>query len=365
MERIKGFISRHRWKLTTFGIGGVAAYFIKNEFDRRMTDMAESALEDHLKVVRKQNHFESNEKSANTTVESFLPILLEELEDVLGNAKLLKRLKNFEETNPDGSKDLTKKVDLFKKLCSGTIVGVVSGAYLVALLVVTLRVQLNVLGGYLYLSTVPDLASSSTIDAATQRNYLDLVKYLQTTGIKLLVERLHEIVSTVVSENSLEINSPFDRTELNKICREVSERFEESLSSEDGPYSKFILPDTTASDESPRSAPPNITYLVNETRDILESSLFRAAVRGCLTKCLDHVDDGIGVQCSTMTRQTPAAMERPFFLVRMMPLAKREYENLFNPTFGPLQDLLTTNEVKELSVTIYESFSEVEQTEGI
>ena len=34
--------------------------------------------------VRRQNHFESNEKSANTTVESLLPILLEELEEVAG-----------------------------------------------------------------------------------------------------------------------------------------------------------------------------------------------------------------------------------------------------------------------------------------
>ena len=34
--------------------------------------------------VRRQNHFESNEKSANTTVESLLPVLLEELEEVAG-----------------------------------------------------------------------------------------------------------------------------------------------------------------------------------------------------------------------------------------------------------------------------------------
>ena len=48
----------------------------------------------------------------------------------------------------------------------------------------------------------------------------------------------------------------------------------------------------------------------------------------------------------------------------MMPLAKREYENLFNPTFGPLQDLLSVKEVKELSVSIYESFSEYEEGSG-
>lgn len=50
---------------------------------------------------------------------------------------------------------------------------------------------------------------------------------------------------------------------------------------------------------------------------------------------------------------------RPYLLFQMLPIVKQQTKQLFNPTYGPLAELLTVKEVKELSLSVYESFSNV------
>lgn len=128
---------------------------------------------------RREEHFSSNEKNSSEAVEKFLPDFGDEMDATLGLAAIAKEMRDLPR-NAASVRD--KKIELWKKLvriccqprqslglCATnsplslchhvlqavkTVTGVVAGAYVMALLVVFLRVQVNILGGYAYLSTI-------------------------------------------------------------------------------------------------------------------------------------------------------------------------------------------------------------------
>ena len=57
-------------------------------------------------------------------------------------------------------------------------------------------------------------------------------------------------------------SSEYTLTLASGLFCQVYQRFEDGLAAEDGPYTKFLLPDASGSDTAPQTSPPNLTHLV-------------------------------------------------------------------------------------------------------
>eukprot|EP00041_Stephanoeca_diplocostata_P015378 m.293173 g.293173 ORF g.293173 m.293173 type:complete len:372 (-) comp20015_c0_seq12:353-1468(-) len=363
MEWMKGFVRRHKWKLAILGTGAATVYAAKAYLDGKIRELEQQALEEHISRARRQTHFESNEESCNITVESLLPSLYQALEESLGAVELLAKLR----VAPSPDDKPNAKAILWQALSIKVLTGAIAASYSLGLLVVFLRVQLNVLGGYLYISTMPENAAKDPISSEVQRKFLGLVEHLQTQGIQDLIAWIEPVVDEVFQQSKLVVtSSDVDHADIMKLLQEVQMRLEAKVRRHDSPYAAFLLPDhideasqPPATDMRTATTAPDFYTLMCETKDVLEAPQFRDSVRACVNKCFHHFDDSIRMRLSTIPRETQEP-KKPYLLFQMLPIVKQQTKQLFNPTCGPLAELLTVKEVKELSLSVYESFSNVE-----
>eukprot|EP00041_Stephanoeca_diplocostata_P015382 m.293134 g.293134 ORF g.293134 m.293134 type:complete len:292 (-) comp20015_c0_seq7:1329-2204(-) len=199
MEWMKGFVRRHKWKLAILGTGAATVYAAKAYLDGKIRELEQQALEEHISRARRQTHFESNEESCNITVESLLPSLYQALEESLGAVELLAKLR----VAPSPDDKPNAKAILWQALSIKVLTGAIAASYSLGLLVVFLRVQLNVLGGYLYISTMPENAAKDPISSEVQRKFLGLVEHLQTQGIQDLIAWIEPVVDEVFQQSKL------------------------------------------------------------------------------------------------------------------------------------------------------------------
>jgi hypothetical protein len=53
---------------------------------------------------------------------------------------------------------------------------------------------------------------------------------------------------------------------------------------------------------------------------------------------------------------------KPYRLLKVLKPIKDQFQHMYSPELGPLQDLLVTNPVKQLSKSVFESFSDHESS---
>ncbi|XP_010775627.1 peroxisomal biogenesis factor 3 [Notothenia coriiceps] len=135
------FVKRHKRKFIFTGalVGGV--YFLGKYAQKKLSNMQEKEASDYISQARRQFHFESNQRTCNMTVLSMLPPLKEAITNQLNSESLTALLKE----KP------ANKLEIWEDLKILSFTRTIVGVYSTCMLVVLLRVQLNIIGGYLYL----------------------------------------------------------------------------------------------------------------------------------------------------------------------------------------------------------------------
>lgn len=102
-------------------------------------------------------------------------------------------------------------------------------------------------------------------------------------------------------------------------------------------------------------AAPSLEHLLDETRDVVDSDVFRSALDACVTACLKHVENNLAIRMFSMGAVSEDDRQVP--LAKLVPAIHKEARALFQ-TSGPVNELLELDQVQDLSSRVYESFCE-------
>uniref|UniRef100_A0A8B9JUE0 Peroxisomal biogenesis factor 3 n=1 Tax=Astyanax mexicanus TaxID=7994 RepID=A0A8B9JUE0_ASTMX len=365
------FIKRHKRKFIFAGAFAGGVYLLGKYAQRKLQEMQEREAAEYIAQARRQFHFESNQRTCNMTVLSMLPTLREAIIHHLNSESLTALLKS----KP------ANKVEIWEDLKIISFTRSTVAVYSTCMLVVLLRVQLNIIGGYLYLDN--SVTKNGTVIASPQQ-YLSSIQHLLGDGLIELITVVKKAVQEVLGPVSLK--QTLSLQELEQHVTQIRQLVEGgSGSSRHKALSWYMMPDeeNTLADQASGLTENDITTikLLNETRDILcllwsplaldcNCSLssfspdFSTVLNTCLSRgfsrFLDNMAEffrppaGDSTLCSTPDSLSHVSLP----LAKIIPIANGQIHSICSevPTHF-VQDLLMIDQVKEFAANVYETFS--------
>ncbi|XP_073959168.1 peroxisomal biogenesis factor 3-like [Choristoneura fumiferana] len=188
---IRNFLHRHRRKFLVTGAVFGGLYILTSYAQKKLREWQEREAKKFFEMTRKKQHFESTERTCNQTILSLSKIVNENILSSLDTERIVHELQE----NPENKLALWEqmKVMIFTRIC--VIV------YALSILQVTLRIQLNIIGGYLYRDSVCE--DDPLIDGELQAKYLSLCHHFVGPGIEDLIKQIEKAVKRVVDPVSL------------------------------------------------------------------------------------------------------------------------------------------------------------------
>uniref|UniRef100_A0A1A9ZKF3 Peroxisomal biogenesis factor 3 n=1 Tax=Glossina pallidipes TaxID=7398 RepID=A0A1A9ZKF3_GLOPL len=256
---LRDFLTRHRRKFLITGVV-VGGTFIALKFVQgKLRDMQERQTREFLEKVRRLQHFESTEHTCNQFIINMSAELGQAIIKECSTDDLLQQLRD----NP------SNKLDLWEEMKFVAFTRLTAFIYASSMLVVALRIQLNVLGGYAYRATASDNEKIKINDVQKKQYLLLLHHFLKDGGLSDLIRLIRSKVVTIMRQMALSkrlsltdieqlfwslqmaINSESNKDPCSKMCRYL-------LPSK--------LPDHGCSDNDSL-----LQQMFNETLDLLES----------------------------------------------------------------------------------------------
>ncbi|XP_060077481.1 peroxisomal biogenesis factor 3-like [Ylistrum balloti] len=357
------FIKRHKKKFIFSGFlvgGGVYLY---RYAQRKFKEIQEKEAAECLKHARQQHHFDSNQRTCNMTVISMLPTLREALIKKFDTDAVKESLKTCPEN----------KLELWEELKVISLARIICVLYGCSILCLVLRVQLNIVGGYMFLDSMFNrngmTQNMAVVPKELQERYLSLIRHFMDHGLLELCDLIHGAVEKEVWSVSLKERLCFHN--LKAITGQIRERIESSpeisdLQSPTLMLCSYMLPSEghTSTVSNTENAEERMYHqLVQETRDVLESPDFHAVLHTCLdrgfAKLLDSLADHYR---QTASDQHQNLHEVGIPMAKLIPVISGLLFKLCSDTPNPLiQELLLLDQAKTLAANIYEAFSQQEE----
>ena len=190
-SRLRNFVSRNKRKFIVGGIVVAGTGLALKYAQQRLREYQEKQVKEFLEKTRRLQHFESTEKTCDQAILGLMPGLCDAIIKLLDTDAILAELR----TNND------RKIELWEELKFLAFARCTAFVYASTLLVASLRVQLNVIGGYMYKDT---MQSESKITKEIQTIYnLLLIQHLMNSGLQHLVKVIRENVGKIMKSHSL------------------------------------------------------------------------------------------------------------------------------------------------------------------
>ncbi|XP_056020374.1 serine/threonine-protein kinase RIO1-like [Ostrea edulis] len=367
-------IKKHRRKFIYGGmfIGGV--YMAYRYAHRRMKEIQEKEANECLTHARRQHHFDSNQRTCNMTVLSMVPNLREILQQMFDTESITEILKS----NP------SNKLELWEELKILSVTRMVCVIYACSMMSLLIRVQLNVIGGYIYLQnnnssaqdkerpeSLPFQQGTPIIPKPVQERYLSEIKYLMDKGICQLGELIKSAVKKEISSISLKEQLTLHNVE--SCLEHIRERLEtspeiSSLSSPTLQLCPYMFPPENSSFTVHQGTDDEMyECLMQETRDILESADFHTVLKTCLDrgfqKLLDLLADSYKTNLQTSdlnNSHNTDYLQGGIPMAKLIPIFNGSLYKLGSDAPNPLmQELLLLESAKTLAANVYEAFSQL------
>lgn len=358
---------RHRRKFVVTGavVGGL--YLLSSYAQKKLREWQEKEAKKFFDMTRKKQHFESTERTCNQTILSLSKIVSESILANINTEEIVQKLQE----NPEDKLSLWEqlKVMIFTRIC--VLV------YALCILQVTLRVQLNVIGGYLYRDSVQE--NDPLVDSDLQTKYLSLCHNFVGNGIEDLVKQINKAVKKVVEGVSLKSKVTLQDVEQmfwsiqTILCTDTTEG---------DPVKKMVhyLVGHTVINEA------KLDTIVKETMDILESdevtSITVLSVSRSFSAVIDEVANLFATKSTPVTKSdlevsdhivTNGAKNTTSFIdvnkvdihfVKLLPvindlITKNTCKGNTNIPDLLTQQLTLSDKLKLLGANIYEVFSNV------
>nr|DBA26728.1 TPA: hypothetical protein GDO54_010951 [Pyxicephalus adspersus] len=190
MLSVWNFLKRHKKKFLFVGAFAGGVYLLGKYAQKKIREIQEREAAEYIAQARRQYHFESNQRTCNMTVLSMLPALKEALMQQLNSESLTSLLKS----RP------TNKIEIWEDLKIISFTRSIAAVYSTCMLVVLLRVQLNIIGGYIYLdnSSVEKPCNGLQASPEVQQQYLSSIQHLLGDGLTEHITLVKQAVQKVL-----------------------------------------------------------------------------------------------------------------------------------------------------------------------
>lgn len=362
--------------------GGILLYKFA---ERKLEEFRETEAQETLKRARKQHHFDSNQRTCNMTALSMAPTLGDALKTKVDTEKLTALL----HSKPDN------KLQIWEELKVLGFTRTMSAVYASCLLVVTLRVQLNILGGYMYLDAIEGhnhLGIVQKVPVATQQvqqRYLSAIQHVVQDGLDEIVSLVDAAVREVIGP--INLKKEMTARDIAGLIMVVRDKVEsgESVNPSFGSTTASghavsaptfqaltdatLKPDVSAADFAGQMTRDDIilTKMYADTREVLASPDFFSLLNLCLKIAFMRVGEQLGeVFASSSPSPVPVSetVENGMIIPkppRKIPLAKvvPHMSGMVNSICAGapnlfLQELLLLEPLKQFSCNVYDSFSQ-------
>ncbi|RVE50435.1 hypothetical protein evm_004972 [Chilo suppressalis] len=271
---IRNFLHRHRRKFFVTGavVGGL--YLLSSYAQKKLREWQEKEAKKFFEMTRKKQHFESTERTCNQTILSLSKIVSESILGILKTEDIVQKLQE----NPENKLELWEqlKIMIFTRICVMV--------YALCILQVTLRVQLNVIGGYLYRDSVHE--EEPLIDSELQAKYLSLCHHFVSRGVEDLAKQIEKAVKRVVE--SVPLKKKVTIQDIEQMFWSIQTLLCTD-STEGDPVKKMVhyLIGHTEINEA------KLDTIVKETMDILESEEVTSVTMSSVSRSFSSVIDEV------------------------------------------------------------------------
>lgn len=348
------FVKRHKRKIIFTGVVVGGVYFLGKYAQKMIREMQEKEATECITQARRQFHFESNQRTCNMTVLSMLPPLREAIIKQLSSESLTALLK----TKP------ANKLEIWEDLKIISFTRTIVAVYSTCMLVVLLRVQLNIIGGYLYLDNfVGKNGMTAQTPPDVQHQYLSSIQHLLGDGLTELMTVVKKAV-----QNSLGGLSLKQSLSLLECEQQLSWIRAEVEAGSGRPLSWYMLADdeNALADQACGLTENDVMTikLLNETRDMLDSPDFTTVLSACLDRGFSRLLDNMaeffrpqpGDCAPSSAPDSLSVVSLP--LAKIIPIINGQINTICSETPSHfVQDLLLNDQVKEFAANVYETFS--------
>lgn len=270
---VKNFLSRHKRKLVVGGViaGGIIAV---RYAQRKLLQYQEDKTREFIDRTRRAQHFETTERTCNQAIMGLAPNLIDRILKCLDTDPLLEKLRS----NPDNKIELWNDV---KILVFSRLTALV---YICSMLVVTLRIQFNILGGYLYKDTI---SNDSIIPNDVQQHYVALVQYLLKDGIETLCNMIQGKARHVLS--TIDLSHKLTLAETEQIFWSIQLAVNSDAMDPNSNIAMYVF----SADVTQISTNPIFNQMYTETVDMLESDEISALNTNNVSRGFSIVMDNI------------------------------------------------------------------------
>ncbi|OXU21933.1 hypothetical protein TSAR_010552 [Trichomalopsis sarcophagae] len=355
--RIRNFFYNHRRKFLFSGVFFGTLIILARYARSKLREWQEKEVNELLERSRRRQHFESTERTCDQTVLMLSKNLRTATTKCLDCEKIVNDLRN-------GSTD---KISAWNRLKILAISRTATIIYSYTMLVITLRIQLNVLGGSMLKdSKIGDSSpqSSEKVDDRMKEKYLSLCEHLMEHGVEKLSLLLQEKVEEITASYSLgdklhlrdvqhiywAITSTVSAVEKRDPVKNIS--------------SYLIADDFVKNNQSDKP----LAKLLDQTLDLLESQevqdLMQTNLRSGFALLIDRISEYFNENAKSDGETSNGdnfvnlnAVTMP--MAKIIPILNGQVPE--NPTPGDLpsdwlQRLLLSEELKALGANIYEAF---------
>uniref|UniRef100_A0A8C9T979 Peroxisomal biogenesis factor 3 n=1 Tax=Scleropages formosus TaxID=113540 RepID=A0A8C9T979_SCLFO len=355
-----GFLKRHKRKFIFAGafVGGV--YLLGKLAQRKIREIQEREAAEYIAQARRQFHFESNQRTCNMTVLSMLPTLREAIVHHLNSESLTTLLRS----KP------TNKLEIWEDLKIISFTRSTVAVYSTCMLVVLLRIQLNIIGGYLYLdNSISKNGTNPQAPPEVQQQYLSSIQHLLGDGLVELMTVVKQAVQDVLGGVSLK--QSLSLRDLEQYFHQIRTHVEEGYRGlTPKPLSWYMMPDeeTTLAAQACGLTEKDVATikLLNETRDMLESPDFKTVLSTCLqrgfSRFLDNIAEFFRPSQDQINSLSLSHVRLP--LAKIIPIVNGQIHSICSEIPSHfVQDLLMIEQVKEFAANVYEAFSHPHELE--
>uniref|UniRef100_T1P8G1 Peroxisomal biogenesis factor 3 n=1 Tax=Musca domestica TaxID=7370 RepID=T1P8G1_MUSDO len=367
LSRMSDFLTRHRRKFIVTGVVVGGSIFLYKYAQNKLMEMQEKQTREFLEKSRRVQHFESTEKTCNQVILGMGAELIQAIIKECSTDELLEQLKQ----NPPN------KLELWEEMKIQSFTRLTTFIYASSMLVVALRIQLNLLGGYLYQDTTTsstdnknDKKSPGKINDELKQQYLSLIRYfIQEGGLSELIRLVRSKVIDVMRQ--LPLTKPLSLADTEQLFWSLQMAINSDPSTDPcSKMTKYLLPSQLPDYISGGAM---MQKMFNETLDLLESDEASSVCSNNICRGFSLAVDAMA-ECykHTLSSKATTSQQQNDFnvntiqiaLARVIPIVSSLTAKGFDSDTRP-QNLATSlltfyvisDKTKVLGANVYETFS--------
>ncbi|XP_059613865.1 peroxisomal biogenesis factor 3 [Phlebotomus argentipes] len=273
---VRNFLSRHKRKFIVGGVIVGGSVLALRYAQRKLREFQEEQAREFLEKTRRLQHFESTERTCNQTIMGLAPSVFEEISRLLSTEEILEQLRK----KPENKKELWEEMKVVSFTRLTTMV------YASSILVVTLRIQLNLVGGYLYRDTTKTTPTGMSVTPEVRQMYLALVQHFLRDGLKELSRLIEDKVRHIMKDYDLKKRLTIG--DLEQIFWSIQMAVNNDARNPNSHLARYVFPEDVNGNDV-------LIRLFTETLDLLDSEEVSML-------CTNNVSHGFSVVVDFLVR---------------------------------------------------------------